>query len=160
MAFHPLRTYLHDHLAGAQSALRLLKDLRSLHAGDEIGALASELHGEVSADRATLRKIGKRVGVRRSVIKETAGWIAAQLLRPKSETASADGLGTYQKLEVLSLGIEGKKMLWNTLANTARIDRRLTGFDFAGLSERATVQRDKVDRLGRALSTDVFAPRD
>ncbi len=157
MSTHSLRTYLRNHLAGARAALRVLKDLRRIHAGDEIGELASELHHEVSADRAVLRRIGKHVGVRRSLMKDAAGWITAQLSSRVSD--KAEGLDTFQKLEALSLGIEGKKMLWKTLSDAARIDRRLAGFDYEDLIQRAGLQRDKVDQARFALATSVFAPR-
>jgi hypothetical protein len=160
MAFNPLRTYLHDHLAGSRSALKLLHDLRQSHAGDEIGELADELHREVSTDRATLRKIGKHIGVRRSLLKEAGAWIGTQLSRPKLERDAPEDFGTFQKLEVLSLGIEGKKMLWRTLAHAAKTDRRLAGFDYDRLRRRATSQREKVDQAGLALSTAVLIPRD
>jgi hypothetical protein len=159
MAFNPLKIYLRDHLAGSRSALKMLKDLRRSHAGDEIGQLAKELHREVSSDRARLREIGKRVGVRRSLLKDAGGWIAAILSRYKLERDAPRGFGTFQKLEVLSLGIEGKKMLWTTLANAAKTDRRLAGFNYPRLCRRAAEQREKVDRLGLALSEVVLSPR-
>jgi hypothetical protein len=36
-----------------------------------------------------------------------------------------------EELEVLSLGIEGKRMLWRVLGALASSDGRLVGFDFA-----------------------------
>jgi len=160
MALNPLETYLRDHLAGSRSALKMLKDLRRSHAGDEIGNLAEELHREVSGDRASLREIGRRVGVRRSLVKEAGAWLAAHLLRPKLERDPPQEFGTFQKLEVLSLGIEGKKMLWKVLANAAKTDRRLAGFNYTRLHRRATEQRERVDRMSLTLSEVVLAPRD
>ena len=160
MAVNPLKTYLRDHLAGSRSALKLLQDLRRSHAGNDIGELAEELHREISTDRATLWRIGKHVGVRRSLVKETGAWVIARLLRPKLERDGPGGFGTFQKLEILSLGLEGKRMLWRVLANASRTDRRLAGFNYPRLQRRATAQREKVDRLGLALSAAVLTRRD
>lgn len=159
MAVNPLKIYLRDHLAGSRSALKLLQDLRRNHAGDEIGALADKLYREISEDRATLRAIGKRVGVRRSLFKEAGGEVIARLLRIKLRRFAPGGFEAFQKLEALSLGIEGKKMLWRVLARSAETDSRLAQFDYSRLQSRATSQREKVDSLNLALSAAVLIPR-
>jgi len=59
-----------------------------------------------------------------------------------------------EELEVLSLGIEGKRMLWKVLGTRASSDGRLVGFDFAGLERRAESQRRRLEpfRLGLAAA--------
>jgi hypothetical protein len=59
-------------------------------------------------------------------------------------------------LESLSLGIEGKAKLWRTLGEVSVTEPRLAGIDFAGLSERACTQRERLEpyRLAAALETE------
>jgi hypothetical protein len=47
---------------------------------------------------------------------------------------------------VLSLGIEGKRLLWRALGALASSDVRLRTFDFAVLERRAKSQRDRLER--------------
>jgi len=60
----------------------------------------------------------------------------------------------FEELEMLSLGIEGKRMLWKVLGTRASSDGRLVGFDFSGLQRRAESQRRRLEpfRLGLAAA--------
>jgi hypothetical protein len=52
-----------------------------------------------------------------------------------------------EEIEVLSLGIEGKRLLWTALGEAATSEPRLSGFDFASLTHRAQDQRDRLERF-------------
>ena len=65
-----------------------------------------------------------------------------------------------EELEVLSLGIQGKRMLWKLLGTLATSDGRLIGFDFAGLERRTESQRRRLEpfRLEFAASARRLNP--
>jgi len=62
-----------------------------------------------------------------------------------------------EELEVLSLGIEGKRMLWKVLGAPASSDGRLVGFDFAGLERRAESQRHRLEPFRLELASAALA---
>ena len=53
-----LEAYLHDHLAGAGTAIDLLETISKERAGEPLGQFAGELLVEVKTDRDTLRGAG------------------------------------------------------------------------------------------------------
>jgi hypothetical protein len=58
----PLATYLHDHLAGSNFALELLKNLHDQHAGDSLGQFAAVLLIEIEEERQVLQRIIDQIG--------------------------------------------------------------------------------------------------
>jgi hypothetical protein len=151
----PLATYLHDHLAGAVVAINLLEVLRDQHAGEPLGQFAAELLVEVAADRAVLQGLAERVGAGSSGLKEAAAWLGEKVSRLKLRRRAAGGLGTFEALEALALGILGKLALWRALAVIAAVDVRLGGMDFDHLAARAQAQHAQVEerRLEAARTT-------
>ena len=66
--------------------------------------------------------------------------------------------GTYSAYDLtLSLGIEGKRMLWKVLGTLASSDGRLVGFDFAGLERRAESQRRRLEPFRLELAAVALA---
>jgi hypothetical protein len=61
-----------------------------------------------------------------------------------------------EEVEVLSLGIEGKRLLWATLAQLSSTDARLMGFPFPDLKQRAKSQRDRLERFRLRLAADAL----
>jgi hypothetical protein len=141
----PLATYVHDHLAGAVLAINLLETLRDRHAGEPLGPFAEGLLVEVEADRAVLQGLAERVGVGSSRLKEAATWLGEQVSRVKLRRRAAGGLGTFEALEALGLGLLGKLALWRALAVMAAVDGRLGGMDFDHLAARAHAQHAWVE---------------
>jgi hypothetical protein len=78
--------------------------------------------------------------------------MALPVLGPGSSEAAR-----LEELEVLSLGIEGKRMLWNVLGTLASSDGRLVGFDFAGLEGRAESQRRRLEPSRLELAAAALA---
>ncbi|HSF43371.1 MAG TPA: hypothetical protein VLT87_26460, partial [Thermoanaerobaculia bacterium] len=56
-------------------------------------------------------------------------------------------LHLLEALDALSLGIEGKKILWRALAAAAEDAPALQGVDYEGLTRRAEEQRRRVEAL-------------
>jgi hypothetical protein len=140
-----LGTYLHDHMAGALHAVNLLEVLRDRYDGQELGSFASGLLVEIKADRETLREIADRVGVGASELKELAAWMAEKMGRLKMRRDEGNGLGTFEALEFLELGVHGKWALWRALGAVSEKDERLKGVDYAHLASRAEAQRNTIE---------------
>jgi hypothetical protein len=141
----PLATYLHDHLAGSVHAIDLLKALRDQHKGEPLGQFATGLLAEIEADQEVLRAIAERVGAGSGGIKELTALIAEKVTRLKLRRGAGNGLGTFEALEFLELGIHGKWALWRALAVVAVTDPRLQGTNFEQLAARAETQEASVE---------------
>lgn len=146
-----LSTYLTDHLAGAEAALGLLDRLGS-DPRDELDPQA--LQREIEADRDVLAGVLEALGSGPSGLKRAAGWVAEKLARPKLPLD--EPLGRFEALELLSLGILGKRALWRALATCADADGRLARFDLTDLAARAEAQHAAVERARLAWARRAF----
>jgi hypothetical protein len=145
-----LRTYVDDHLAGAQVALGLLERLEPDPAD---GLDLAQLQREIEEDRALLVAALERLGERPSGVKRAAGWIAQQLSRPKLPDDRA--LGRFEAFELLGLGILGKRGLWRALAaldEPLPLDRG----QLASLEQRALDQWERVERARLAWAREAL----
>lgn len=147
----PLAMYLHDHLAGAGLAIDLLGAMKKRYQGIELGDFATRLSVEVEADRMVLQNLAKQVGAGSSPLKEAGAWLTEKVSRLKLGR-DEDGLGAFEALEFLALGILGKLALWEALEIVKTRHSQLGGFDFPALAERARKQHAQVEhlRLGQA----------
>ncbi|WP_414661201.1 hypothetical protein [Horticoccus sp. 23ND18S-11] len=150
----PLTIYLHDHLTGSNFAVELLDGWRTTYRDEPLGRLAADLHREIEEDRVTLRGIIDRIGGETHPFKETVGWIAEKAAGFKLRREENLALGVFEGLEMLALGILGKRSLWAALDLLASTDRRLQGLDFPRLAERATGHHARVEaqRLGMIIA--------
>ena len=156
----PLRVYLHDHLAGSGFAIELLETLEKRYPEHETGALASALLKEVREDRDTLERIIDQVGKSHIDWKEATAWLGEKASRAKLQHHDPQGLGAFEALETVALGISGKLALWRVLPQIAQLDSRVAGHDFVALATRAQNQFAKIEdyRLRLARSTFTRAP--
>lgn len=150
-----LATYLHDHLAGAAAGINLIEKLRDQHSGEPLGQFAAELLAEVEENHATLRNIAEAIATRGHPLKEAAGWLGEQASRLKLGS-HAGALGTFESLELLSLGVLGQLALWRALASIAPEDPRLATTDFDRLIAQTQAQHNaiehyRIDYARRAL---------
>ena len=162
MADKHIATYLNDHLAGSEAALELLEHLETAHAGTEIGRFAAEILADVAADRRELEALMERLGISRTRTRKAAAWLAAKVteLKLRLEDRSGGALHLFESLEALSLGIEGKRSLWQALAAAADGAPELRVADYDRLARRAEEQRSRVEekRLEAARRALVPAP--
>lgn len=154
----PLATYLHDHLAGSAHAIDLLKAIRDRQASTDLGRFAAHLLHEIEADRETLRRIADSVGAGTSALKKIGAWAEEKISRLKLRGLDENGLGLFQALEFLGLGIHGKRALWSALVAIAPADARLRGIDFSSLCERAQTQETGVQHWRLKLAPDALKP--
>lgn len=155
----PLATYVHDHLAGAVGAIDMLERLRDDHDGDRLSRFAGDLLAEIEQDRSVLRELAEKIGGDQDLVKESGAWLASKTSELKIGRDAAGNFGSFQALEMLALGIQGKLALWQTFAAIGDQDRRLDGFDFRKLARRAESQHRAVERWRMVLAQSVFGAR-
>lgn len=147
MAEKHLSVYLNDHLAGGVAALELLAHLERAHA--EIARVASGLHADVTADHQELETLMRRAGIGASRARQATAWLIEKVaeLKVRVDDPTDGALRLLETLEALSLGIEGKRTLWEGLALVAGDVPALQGVDYARLTQRAQDQRRQVETL-------------
>jgi len=153
----PLAIYLHDHLAGSSFAVELLQKLAAEFAGTQSGGVASELLEQVQTDRETLKDLIDRIGKTNADLHDALGWIAERASRMKLKHDDPDGIGAFEAFETISLGILGKRSLWEALKARQRIDPRLGDFDYDALIGRAEQQYQKANRHRLELVRTAFS---
>ena len=152
-----LGIYLNDHLAGSTVGKERCRASRDANRGNEVGAFLDGLLREIERDRETLLQVMASIGVQPSSLKTTLGWVTERVGRLKlnGRLTGYSPLTRLLELELLSLGVSGKRALWIVLDD--RDDPRLAGFDFAGLAERAQNQRDGLEEHRREAARSAFA---
>jgi hypothetical protein len=78
-------------------------------------------------------------------LKAISAWVAEKVSRLKLKRDASDDLGTFEALEFLALGIQGKLALWRALAVVSPGDARLRHMDFDYLAARAETQHSQVE---------------
>jgi hypothetical protein len=123
----------------------LARRTRGSNEGSELGRMLDELATEIEADQATLREVMARLGVAESKVKPAGAWLGEKLgrLKPNGSLHGYSDLSRVVELEGLSLGIHGKRLLWDTLEQI--VGPTLPEFDFAALRERAAAQASRLE---------------
>lgn len=142
-----LRTYLNDHLAGATAAIELLQHLTKYRSGSDAQQRYVQLSQEIEEDRQVLQDILARLGGTESPVRKAAGWLSSKLGQVKMvlDDTGDDQLRVLEALEALSLGIQGKLLLWGAMATAASRVPLLQSVDFGRLQQRAHDQFEQVD---------------
>jgi hypothetical protein len=160
MVFDQLGRYLNDHLAGSVAALELLAHAQSTERTAQEIDFLQQLHDEIVSDRDALRNLIQRLGCAESRPRQALAWIVEKISEWKLAVDDQAG-GEFrwlESLEALSLGIEGKRLLWRALAVAATGIAELQTLDYAYLELRAENQRQQVEAL-RLLTAKAVLPR-
>ncbi len=109
-----LATYLKDHLAGATAGLELIDHITRLHADEPTGPFASQLRAEIADDLSALKDLMARLHVTPSPARTATSWASAKFaeLKVHLDDLHDGGLRRFELWEAMSLGIEGKRLLW------------------------------------------------
>ena len=143
-----LAIYLNDHLAGATLGVELARRLRASNQDEpEFGPVLGEVCGEIEADRETLKTMMDRLAVGQSKLKPLAAVLGERLGRLKlnGRLWGYSPLSRLDELELLQIGVAGKRRLWRALEHTHARD--LEQFDLGALAERATEQLRRLEAL-------------
>ncbi len=153
-----LGIYLNDHLAGSTGLIELVRRARSRDPDSELGHFLTGLEVEILEDRRVLLQIMAALGVRPDQVKGAAAWAAEKVARLKlnGHLLSPSPLSPLIELETMSLGIEGKRLLWLALSELPD-DEPLEPGTLAGLIERAEGQRASVERYRVAAARTAAA---
>ena len=149
MSHEHIATYLNDHLAGSVVALELLENLEEMHDGTPAGQVLAEVRADVTADQQELKALMVRLDVSESRIRKSTAWLAGRAAELKLRVDDpADGaLRRLEALEILELGIGGKRALWRALAVAAEAEPALRLADYDHMARRAEDQRARVEQL-------------
>lgn len=143
-----LAIYVNDHLAGATAGVELARRLRASNEDDpEFGPVLAEVCAEIEADREALQAVMDRLGVNQSRLKPLVAVLGERLGRLKlnGQLRGYSPLSRLDELELLQIGVVGKRRLWRALEHTHASD--LPGFDLDALAERATEQLTRLEAL-------------
>jgi hypothetical protein len=159
MSMTPLLTYLNDHVAGSRTGLELLDYLIDAHADAESRAFFTTLRAEIAADRQTLDEVIAKLGGSPSPLREAGGWIADRMTRLKlaADDPQDGGLRRLEALELLALGILGKRSLWRALETVKPQIPALAGVDLPRLQARAEDQYARVEERRVSTAPAAFA---
>jgi hypothetical protein len=153
-----LTTYLNDHLAGAGAAIDLLHAMKDRHDDESLSQFATTILIGVEEDEVTLRNLARSLGSGTNILKETAAWITEKISRVKLGAGSPGAFGTFEALEFLALGIQGRLSLWHALQVVSASDARLRGLDFKELISRAEAQYSSVEERRLLLAAGALKP--
>jgi hypothetical protein len=155
---YPLKTYLHDHLAGASLAIELLETMLTKQLDAPLKTFLTELLAEVIEDRDQLKLLAEYLNLDTSKTKETAAWFSEKLSRLKFGAADTDAFELFEVLELIELGIRGKLQLWRALEAASIGDESPDAVDLQRLITRAETQYAGVEK--RRLSMAKIALTD
>ena len=160
MADEHLATYLNDHLAGSVVAVELMDNLEALYAGTPMAEFIANLSADVEADREELKTLMSRLKISESRTRKASAWLTEKFteLKLRLDDQTRGDLRLFESLEVLSLGIEGKKSLWVALSAAAEVSPRLRIVDYEKLKQRAEEQHSRVETKRIEVAKTVLKP--
>jgi hypothetical protein len=142
-----LAIYLNDHLAGSVVAVELMQDLEAAYADAAIATFIAGLRAEVESDVQELKRIMTTLEISESRTRKASAWLTEKFteLKLRFDDPAQGNLRLFESLEALSLGIEGKKGLWQALSAAAEVTPGLQVADYERLKNRAEDQRSRVE---------------
>ncbi len=156
-----LSVYLQDHFAGATAGADLARRAAGSNRDDEgYGAPLWELAGEIDEDRDSLRSLMDQLHVRADRVKQLAAWTGEKVGRLKlnGHLFTYSPLSRLEELELLALGVTGKRALWQTLHLLAQQEPRLSTQELERLISRADEQLEKIEACRRNAVGDALSP--
>jgi len=150
-----LITYLREHLAGSDMAIRVVHRLNAAQHGAEDGRLFRYLAKEFEEDRSAVRAVLTHLGASGRSIKRVAGVASGTVL---SVTAGGDpgDLSLLRTLEGLSIGVQGKRCMWRALQNLRPMPSTVPHVDFVELEAKAVRQWEAIEERRRDLVPRTF----
>ena len=155
-----LERYLNDHLAGATGALAVIESLARRQEDPAEESFFRDLKSAVEEDRQLLQDLLVLADLEVSSLQKLAGGITASAGRIKLMWEGMDPgeLGAFEALEMLVLGIQGKRVLWLMLGDIAPLFPEWSQVDFTALERKARAQRDAVELRRRTAGRLALAP--
>ena len=115
-----LTSYLADHLGGAESAVAVLRRMQAHFAGQSLGEFLGQLLSDIEEDQQTLLDLAQRISGTSGSIKRIGGWLGEKASRLRLPlTAGSERFSAFEALELLAVGVLGKRSLWTAPWGTA-----------------------------------------
>ena len=152
---HELQRYINDHLTGSLGAAVLTKDLMERQANGPDRKFFSDLAQDIERDREILKGLLFKAGLTDSSFPKL-GTSRAPTLHAEMD---ASKIGTFDALEMLALGIQGKRLLWVVLSELIPWFPEWHPLDFRMLELEALRQRDGIEKLRVEMGKKVLSER-
>lgn len=158
MAHKNLSVYLNDHLAGSVAALELLAVLEAELADSKAVVAIASVRSDIETEQQQLKALMQRLEITRSPTRQAVGWLGEKItqLKLRMDDADSGDLRLFEMLEVVTLGIQGKRGMWLALGVAA-----VPGFedvDYEGLVQRSEEQHRQMEALRLATAKIAFTP--
>ncbi len=157
-----MQVYLNDHLAGATFGSNLARQIEGLSDDPDRTARISDLAAQIEEDLESLTALMERMGVSKNPVKQVTTWLGEKASRVKlTGLSSGEGdLGLFMALETLSLGVEGKAVLWRALRQVEDRYPELDAGELDILIARAAGQREVLEAERLAVAGRAFTNSD
>jgi len=155
-----LERYLNDHLAGSSGGLLMIGHLIDTLEDPQAVDFFRQLETDVEEDRRLLEHLLTTVGLQPSGMLKTAGNLTARVgfLKLMWEGFEPGRLGLLEALEMLALGVQGKRLLWRALQEIAPAYPEWGKINFVDLEREAIRQRDGVEAWRVEAARETFTP--
>lgn len=162
MANKHLGIYLNDHLAGATGALELLSHLEEAQAGTPVAVALSQLRHEIETERQELERLIERLNISESGPRKVGAWLGEKLaqLKLQIDDKATGAMRLFEGLEALTLGIQGKRGLWQVLGIASETAAELRGIDYNHLVQRSEDQYRRAEALRLDAAKEAFGAED
>jgi hypothetical protein len=140
-----LATYLRDHLAGADTAIQIVRGLGDAYRGGPEGALFESLYQQFREDRGVVEGILAELGYTSRSAKRLAGRATGSALRVVAGGAPGD-LSLFRTLEALAIGVQGKRCLWRAAQALVALPHPPGRRSFVELEADAVRQWEAIER--------------
>lgn len=142
-----LQRYLNGHLSGSHRALSLIGELTQRQTVPEEAAFYSQLGAKVENDHGILTRLlgAIRSGEGNSSLPMDDENVKTTCLMFLDTGLEPGMLGTFEALEMLALGIQGKRLLWVALQEVTHHFPEWSEVDFQALEFDAIRQREAVE---------------
>jgi hypothetical protein len=153
-----LRIYMNDQLAAGVIWREVALRSKQNNEGSDLGDALARVSAAIAEDVATFEEMMERLDIPRNPVKPRLAIAAERMGRLKlnGSVSSYSPLSRFLELDFLAMGIEGKKLLWETLRDLAGLSVRLPDVDFDALIERAQWQRDELEPFRARAGREVF----
>jgi hypothetical protein len=140
--------------------MELLEHLIQRHPDVPLGRRLNELRGEIEEDQMLVRDVLRRLGAAESSTKKALGWVTEKLTvaRRSVSLGYEPELATFEELETLAIGVQGKLAMWRALAIVASSQPALRMLDFPRLEQRASDQHERLEALRLGVANAALKP--
>lgn len=156
-----LRSYLHDHLAGATAGVSRAQKMADWYGDTPIGARLKQVAGDLVGDRDELKRLIDQVGLPQPTLMKALGKAGEVAGRVKT-----NGRGLLRspvtpllELELLRGAVNAKQGLWQTMAAYAG-ELGLDAEKYAGLAKDADAQHATLAELHAEVVDTALRPDD